>query len=45
MTTRESPTKQIGKSYFETMNLTEEDVSYLIQEALDQTPLTMIINE
>lgn len=43
MTTQESVTEQTGKSYFETMNLTDEDIQNLIEQALDETPPTIII--
>ena len=44
-TTPESDTEQTGKSYFETMNLTRDDIRNLIEQALDETPITIIINE
>jgi len=44
-TTPELATEKTGKSYFETMKLTKEDVSYLIQQALDETPITIITDE
>lgn len=33
----ESDTKETGKSYFETMNLTRDDIRNLIEQALDET--------
>lgn len=41
----ESDTKETGKSYFETMNLTRDDIRNLTEQALDETPITIIINE